>query len=69
MRAPQTLAALALAAAPFGIAAPAQAVPDAPVGNAVLPQKTHFDLQAHRGGLGLTTESTPEAFAKALELA
>lgn len=32
------------------------------------PQKTHFDLQAHRGGLGLTTESTPQAFAKALEL-
>ncbi|MVA75106.1 glycerophosphodiester phosphodiesterase [Auraticoccus sp. F435] len=27
-----------------------------------------FDLQAHRGGVGLTTESTPEAFAKALEL-
>lgn len=27
-----------------------------------------FDLQAHRGGIGLTTESTPEAFAKALQL-
>lgn len=27
-----------------------------------------FDLQAHRGGIGLTTESTLESFAKALEL-
>ncbi|WP_068397586.1 glycerophosphodiester phosphodiesterase family protein [Kribbia dieselivorans] len=35
---------------------------------AVLPQKTHFDLQAHRGGLGMTTEETPQGFAKALEL-
>ncbi|GAA2096012.1 glycerophosphodiester phosphodiesterase family protein [Actinomadura alba] len=34
----------------------------------VLPQKTHFDLQAHRGGLGLTTEESPEGFAKALRL-
>jgi glycerophosphoryl diester phosphodiesterase len=34
----------------------------------VPPQKTHFDLQAHRGGLGLTTESTLAGFAKAIEL-
>jgi glycerophosphoryl diester phosphodiesterase len=34
----------------------------------VLPQKTHFDLQAHRGGLGLTTEESLEGFAKALRL-
>ena len=27
-----------------------------------------FDLQAHRGGLGLHTESSPQAFANALEL-
>ncbi|MEN8582198.1 glycerophosphodiester phosphodiesterase family protein [Burkholderia sp. RS01] len=27
----------------------------------------HFDLQAHRGGIGLTVESTLPAFAKALE--
>jgi glycerophosphoryl diester phosphodiesterase len=27
-----------------------------------------FDLQAHRGGLGLTTESTLEGFAKALRI-
>src|SRR5215216_7814176 len=33
-----------------------------------LPQKSHFDLQAHRGGLGLTTESTLAGFAKAIEL-
>ena len=33
-----------------------------------LPQKTHFDLQAHRGGIGLTTESTLVGFAKAIEL-
>lgn len=30
--------------------------------------RTHFDLQAHRGGIGLTTESTLEGFAKALRL-
>lgn len=32
------------------------------------PKRSHFDLQAHRGGLGLTTESTLAAFAKAIEL-
>ena len=31
-------------------------------------QAQDFDLQAHRGGLGLTVESTLPAFAKALEL-
>jgi glycerophosphoryl diester phosphodiesterase len=30
--------------------------------------ESRFDLQAHRGGLGLVTESTLEAFANALEL-
>ncbi|MEV7289059.1 glycerophosphodiester phosphodiesterase family protein [Streptomyces sp. NPDC093252] len=34
----------------------------------VPPRKTSFDLQAHRGGLGLTTESTLAGFAKALRL-
>src|SRR5262245_32253739 len=34
----------------------------------VLPQKTHFDVQAHRGGIGLTTEESPRGFAKALKL-
>ncbi|MGW3728897.1 glycerophosphodiester phosphodiesterase family protein, partial [Streptomyces sp. NPDC000851] len=37
-------------------------------GAGVLPQKSHFDLQAHRGGLGMTTESTLEGFGKALRL-
>nr|WP_277985649.1 glycerophosphodiester phosphodiesterase family protein [Nocardioides glacieisoli] len=32
------------------------------------PPERSFDLQAHRGGLGLTVESTVPAFAKALEL-
>ena len=32
------------------------------------PSKKEFDLQAHRGGLGLVTENTLEAFANALEL-
>lgn len=31
-------------------------------------KRTKFDLQAHRGGLGLTVEGTLAAFAKALEL-
>src|SRR5262245_27142618 len=34
----------------------------------VLPQKTHFDLQAHRGGIGMTTEESLQGFAKALRL-
>jgi glycerophosphoryl diester phosphodiesterase len=34
----------------------------------IKPQKTHFDLQAHRGGLGLTTEESLEGFGKALRL-
>ncbi|MBQ1089945.1 glycerophosphodiester phosphodiesterase family protein [Streptomyces sp. B93] len=64
------LAALALVpvlALPATVSATAA---DGPVAEAAapLPQKTHFDLQAHRGGLGLTTESTLEGFAKALRL-
>ena len=43
---------LALLPTPAAVSAPAEA----------------FDLQAHRGGLGLTVESTIPAFAKALEL-
>jgi glycerophosphoryl diester phosphodiesterase len=34
----------------------------------VLPQKTHFDLQAHRGGIGMTTEESLEGFGKAMRL-
>ena len=30
-------------------------------------QDNHFDLQAHRGGIGLTVESTLASFAKAIE--
>ncbi len=33
-----------------------------------LPQKTHFDLQAHRGGIGMTTEESLEGFGKAMRL-
>ncbi|MEU3791200.1 glycerophosphodiester phosphodiesterase family protein [Streptomyces fructofermentans] len=32
------------------------------------PRKTAFDLQAHRGGIGLTTEESLEGFGKALRL-
>jgi glycerophosphoryl diester phosphodiesterase len=32
------------------------------------PAQRTFDLQAHRGGIGLTTESTLAGFAKAIEL-
>ncbi len=42
---------------------PADAAPSHP-----MPQKTQYDLQAHRGGLGLTTEETLEGFAKAIEM-
>ncbi|MFI2712154.1 glycerophosphodiester phosphodiesterase family protein [Micromonospora sp. NPDC018662] len=34
----------------------------------VPPQRTHFDLQAHRGGIGMTTEETLAGFAKAMRL-
>ena len=40
----------------------------ATVDRGVLPQKTHFDLQAHRGGIGMTTEESLQGFAKALRL-
>ncbi|GAA3398523.1 glycerophosphodiester phosphodiesterase family protein [Streptomyces roseoviridis] len=65
------LAAVLLMAPPL-VTAPARATPAPaarPAGPGPLPpQKTHFDVQAHRGGLGLTTESTLEGFAKALRL-
>jgi glycerophosphoryl diester phosphodiesterase len=53
----------ALAVVLVGTALPLSAAADR-----IPPQKTHFDLQAHRGGLGLTTESTLAGFAKAIEL-
>jgi glycerophosphoryl diester phosphodiesterase len=37
-------------------------------GSGVLPHKSHFDLQAHRGGLGMTTEGSLEGFGKAMRL-
>jgi glycerophosphoryl diester phosphodiesterase len=37
-------------------------------GPGALPQKTHFDLQAHRGGIGMTTEESLEGFGKAMRL-
>jgi glycerophosphoryl diester phosphodiesterase len=51
------------------VAGAAQAASPAPTpGPGVLPQKTHFDLQAHRGGIGMTTEESIPGFAKALRL-
>ncbi|MEU6414107.1 glycerophosphodiester phosphodiesterase family protein [Microbispora sp. NPDC046933] len=50
------------------LAAPAAAHASTAGGPGVLPQKTHFDLQAHRGGIGMTTEESLEGFAKALRL-
>lgn len=67
----RALAAPAVLAALFAVAVPATAHADAaaPHGRPhVPPQRTHFDLQAHRGGLGLTTESSLPGFAKALRL-
>jgi glycerophosphoryl diester phosphodiesterase len=56
------VAAVALAA-PVGAASPGQ------IGNHLpAPGPNQFDIQAHRGGLGLVTENTLEAFANALEL-
>jgi glycerophosphoryl diester phosphodiesterase len=55
--------ALALAVPAASAAAPGQ------IGNHLpAPGPNQFDIQAHRGGLGLTTESTLEGFANALEL-
>ncbi len=48
---------VALAAVPLGAAAPADAT-----------RAPSFDLQAHRGGLGLTVESTLGGFERALRL-
>lgn len=54
-----TLALSATALPATALAAPAEPLARASRG---------FDLQAHRGGLGLTTESTLEGFGKALDL-
>ncbi|MFJ8579981.1 glycerophosphodiester phosphodiesterase family protein [Micromonospora sp. NPDC093277] len=62
------LASLAVVPALAAFSAPtgASASPNNPYN--VLPQKTHFDLQAHRGGIGMTTEESLEGFAKAMRL-
>jgi len=60
-----TLATLALVPAlmaPFAVQAAAADE------SGVLPQKTHFDLQAHRGGIGMTTEESLEGFGRAMRL-
>jgi len=57
------VALLSASAGTIGMA-PAQAAGPGPVP----PQKTHFDLQAHRGGIGMTTEESLQGFAKALRL-
>jgi len=74
---PRTPAALAAAlAATFalvGIAGPAAATTPAPGDGAAHATRAGerprtFDLQAHRGGIGLTVESTIASFSKALDL-
>jgi glycerophosphoryl diester phosphodiesterase len=50
------------------IASPAVAHASPGGGPGVRPQQAHFDLQAHRAGLGMTTEGSLEGFAKALRL-
>ncbi|MET9022696.1 glycerophosphodiester phosphodiesterase family protein [Actinopolymorpha sp. NPDC004070] len=57
----------ALAVLPV-VAVPVTAQAASATGPEVLPQKTQFDLQAHRGGIGMTTEESLQGFAKALRL-
>jgi glycerophosphoryl diester phosphodiesterase len=67
MRLRHVLGSLALVpalAVPVAVPTAAQAAD----GPGVLPQKTHFDLQAHRGGIGMTTEESLEGFGKAMRL-
>lgn len=67
MRLRHVLASLAVVPA---LAVPTLAMPPAAhaAGPGLLPQKTHFDLQAHRGGIGMTTEESLEGFGKAMRL-
>lgn len=58
-----------LAACAALIASPALAWAPGQVGNHLpAPGPRQFDLEAHRGGIGLVTESTLEGFANALEV-
>lgn len=56
-----------LVAAPVR-ASPPDAAPGQVGGRLPAPGPRQFDIEAHRGGLGLVTESTLEGFANALEL-
>lgn len=58
-----SLAAVLLATAPAAASEPGQVGSHLPA-----PGPHRFDLEAHRGGLGLVTENTLDAFANALEL-
>jgi glycerophosphoryl diester phosphodiesterase len=58
----------ALAALVLVVPAAAGASPGRVGNHLPAPGPKQFDIQAHRGGLGLTTENTLEAFAKAIEL-
>ena len=60
-----SLASLALVPALVATSAAQAATADRP---RVLPRQTHFDLQAHRGGIGMTTEESLEGFAKVMRL-
>lgn len=65
--------ALAASVAVTGVAGPADAAAPQPGNRAVhsnddRPRARTFDLQAHRGGVGLTVESTIASFSKALDL-
>ncbi|MFJ5263442.1 glycerophosphodiester phosphodiesterase family protein [Streptomyces sp. NPDC088387] len=68
MSARRVLAGLALAPVFTVSALPAAAQATTSDGAGVPPRKAVFDLQAHRGGLGLTTEESLEGFGKALRL-
>jgi glycerophosphoryl diester phosphodiesterase len=61
----QVLASLALV--PL-LAAPVAAQAATADGPGVLSQRTQFDLQAHRGGIGMTTEESLQGFGKAMRL-
>jgi glycerophosphoryl diester phosphodiesterase len=68
MRTPTKLGAAVLSAALLlATSAQAQAADTNPNGTNPNGSDNHFDLEAHRGGLGLTVESTLASFAKGLE--
>ena len=57
-----------LLVAAVGLCLPTAAVATPSTGTGVPQQKTQFDLQAHRGGIGMTTEESLQGFAKAMRL-